>query len=92
MDVVGHQAIAKHAEAAAFSVLAEPFEVCAAGAVVAAFAPMLQLPIEQTDKEPAHDLILRDGVGSGRWVPTMCRFCHAVNRTQSRDRRQLGNC
>ena len=61
MDVVGHQAMADYAEDAAFSVLAVAFEVCAAVAVVAAFAQMLQLPVEQRDQEPAHDLILRDG-------------------------------
>ena len=61
MDVVGHQAITEYAEGEAFSVLVEALKVCTAVAVVAVFARMLQWPVEQTEKQPAHDPILRDG-------------------------------
>ena len=80
MDVVGHQAITEYAEVEAFSVLTEPFEVCTSVAVVAVFAEMLQLPVEQPDDPAAHGLILWDGVGFGRWVPGARLVSHAVQR------------
>lgn len=57
--------------------LAEEFEVCTTVAVVAAFARMLQWPVEQPDNPPAHVLIPRNGVGFGRSVPAMRPVCHA---------------
>ena len=44
--------------------------------VAAVVAEMLQLPVEQADKPPAHDLILGDGDRGRAWGADSTTACH----------------